>query len=104
VGSLAALSPAGSVLVVQYQARSWTVTAGRRLSALVHRLARAEDPLAGEPWRSLWTPAGMRDLLGAHGFAVASDEDLLTIAGRLGSPTGHRRSLANGRVAVARRV
>jgi hypothetical protein len=46
----------------------------------------------------------MRDLLARHGFAVDRDEDLLTIAGRLGSPTDHRRSLANGRVGVARRT
>jgi methyltransferase (TIGR00027 family) len=104
LAGLAARSAPGSVVVVQYQTRSWTATAGRQLSRLVLRLARTPDPLAAEPWRSLWTPAGMRELLGADGFAVASDEDLLTIAERLGSPTGHRRSLTNGRVAVARRV
>jgi len=104
VTAVAGRSAPGSVLVVQYQTRSWRATGGRRLSGLLMRLTRTDDPLAGEPWRSLWTPADMGRLLGENGFAVASDEDLLVLAGRLGSPATHRRSLANGRVAVARRT
>jgi methyltransferase (TIGR00027 family) len=104
VAGIAALSAPGSVLVVQYQTRSWTATAGRRVSGLLARLTGAENPLAREPWRSLWTPASMARLLTGSGFAVASDEDLLTLAGRLGSPATHRRSLGDGRVAVARRA
>ena len=45
----------------------------------------------------------MGKLLGDHGFTVVSDEDLLTIAERIGAPTAQRRSLGNGRVAVADR-
>ncbi|NYJ07066.1 class I SAM-dependent methyltransferase [Petropleomorpha daqingensis] len=102
VAALAERSAPGSVAVVQYQTRSWTATAGRRLSGLVMRLTRTPDPLAAEPWRSLWSPTAMARLLAEHGFAVVTDDDLLAIAGRLGSPAAHRRSLTNGRVAVAR--
>jgi len=45
----------------------------------------------------------MAGLLAEHGFAVDEDDDLLTLAERLGAPATRRRSLANGRVAVARR-
>ena len=103
LAGLAARSAPGSVVVVQYQTRSWTATAGRQLSRLVLRLTRTHDPLAAEPWRSLWTPQAMARLLAEHGFDVVSDEDLLTIAGRVGSPATRRRTLADGRVAVARR-
>jgi methyltransferase (TIGR00027 family) len=104
VAALAERSAPGSVLVVQYQTRSWTATAGRQLSRVLLRLTRNADPLSAEPWLSLWTPAAMRELLAGHGFAVDTDEDLLTVAGRLGSPATRRRSLSNGRVAVATRA
>jgi methyltransferase (TIGR00027 family) len=104
VAGLAERSAPGSVLVVQYQTRSWTATAGRQLSRVLLRLTRNADPLSAEPWLSLWTPAAMRELLAGHGFAVDTDEDLLTVAGRLGSPATRRRSLSNGRVAVASRA
>jgi methyltransferase (TIGR00027 family) len=100
---IAARSAPGSVLVVQYQTRSWTASAGRQLSRVVLRLTRTHDPLAAEPWRSLWSPASMARLLDGQGFVVGADEDLLTLADRLGSPATRRRSLTNGRVAVARR-
>ena len=103
VAALAERSAPGSVLVVQYQTRSWTATAGRQLSRLVLRLTRTADPLTAEPWRSLWSPKAMARMLAEHGFPVEQDDDLLTIAGRLGSPATRRRSLANGRVAVATR-
>jgi methyltransferase (TIGR00027 family) len=103
LAEVAARSTPGSVLVVQYQTPSRTASVGRVLSRLVLRLTRSPDPLAAEPWRSLWSPAGMARLLVEHGFAVGEDEDLLALAGRLGSPATRRRSLANGRVAVARR-
>jgi hypothetical protein len=45
----------------------------------------------------------MAGMLAEHGFPVEQDDDLLTIAGRLGSPATRRRSLAIGRVAVATR-
>jgi len=88
---------------VQYQTRSWTATAGRALSRLVLRLTGTHDPLAAEPWRSLWSPKAVAGLLAEHGFAVEEDDDLLTLAERLGAPATRRRSLANGRVAVATR-
>jgi methyltransferase (TIGR00027 family) len=101
VAALAARSAAGTVLAVNYQSPSWIATLGRRVTGLAARLSKAPDPLAGEPWRSLWTPERMRELLARHGFAVRSDEDLLTVAARIGSPTTNRRSIGNGRVAVA---
>jgi methyltransferase (TIGR00027 family) len=103
VAALAERSAPGSVLVVQYQTRSWTATAGRQLSRVVLRLTRTADPLTAEPWRSLWSPKAMAGMLAEHGFPVEQDDDLLTLAGRLGSPATRRRSLANGRVAVATR-
>jgi methyltransferase (TIGR00027 family) len=103
LAKVAARSAPGSVLVVQYQTPSRTATVGRQLSRLVLRLTRSPDPLAAEPWRSLWSPASMARLLTEHGFGVGEDEDLLTLAGRFGSPATRRLSLSNGRVAVARR-
>lgn len=101
VGAIAGCSAAGSVLVVSYQARSWSAALGRRVFGLVAALARFDNPLVREPWRSTWTPRALGELLGRSGFRVSTDEDLLTIARRLGSPTAQRGSLANGRVAVA---
>ena len=45
----------------------------------------------------------MGKLLASHGFAVAEDRDLLTIAGDLGLQVKNQRSLGNGRIAVADR-
>jgi methyltransferase (TIGR00027 family) len=102
VAGLSSRSAPGSVLLVNYQAPSWVAALGRRVARVAARVARQDDPLAGEPWRSLWTPERMRNLLSRHGFAVRSDDDLLSIAARIGSPTTNRRSIGNGRVAVAR--
>jgi hypothetical protein len=46
----------------------------------------------------------MAGLLGRHGFTVERDDDLLSVAEQLGSPTDHARSVRTGRVAVARRA
>jgi methyltransferase (TIGR00027 family) len=103
LAALAARSAPGSVLVVNYQSPSWVATWGRRLSRLFELVPGYESPLRSEPWRSLWTPESMRTLLAEHGWGVRTDEDLLAIAQRIGSPTGHAGSLRNGRVAVAER-
>jgi hypothetical protein len=55
-------SARGSVLVVQYQTRAWLNILARRLTGLTARLARLDNPLADEPWRSLWTAARMAEL------------------------------------------
>jgi hypothetical protein len=60
--------------------------------------------LTDEPWRSQWTAKAIAALLARHGFVVERDEDLLTTARQIGSPTTHRRSLGNGRVAVGTRA
>jgi methyltransferase (TIGR00027 family) len=104
VAALSARSAAGSVLAVNYQSPSLVATVGRRVAGLAARLSKAEDPLAGEPWRSLWTPQRMREQLARHGFVVRTDEDLLTVAARIGAPVTNRRSIGNGRVAVAARM
>jgi methyltransferase (TIGR00027 family) len=101
VAGLSTRSAPGSVLVVNYQSPSWVAAVGRRVARVMARVSRQDSPLAGEPWRSLWTPERMRDLLGRHGFVVRSDDDLLSIAGGIGSPTANSRSVATGRVAVA---
>ena len=95
------LSAPGSRLVVNYQTRSVTTLVMRRVMRAVWRLFRASDPLAGEPWRSLWLPESIRNLLNDHGFEVLSDDDLLTLAEGLELPPENNGSLRNGRVAVA---
>jgi methyltransferase (TIGR00027 family) len=92
---------AGSAVVVQYQDRSVVARVGRRISAFVARRTGVDDPLASEPWRSLWKPAAMADALAAAGLAVEQDSDLLATAHRIGMLVAHARSLANGRVAIA---
>ena len=104
VAAMTARSAAGSVLVVNYQSPSRVAALGRRIAGLAARLSGQPNPLAGEPWRSTWSPERMSELLGRHGFSVTSDGDLLEIGGGLGSPSTHRVSLANGRVATAVRV
>jgi O-methyltransferase involved in polyketide biosynthesis len=101
LAALGTRSAPGSVLVVQYQARAWLNIVARRLPGLTARLARLENPLADQPWRSLWTEAQMGELLERHGFTVRRDGDLLAIVTRIGSPTKRRRSLSTGRVAIA---
>lgn len=96
-------SAAGSRLVVNYQSPALSAGVGRLAARAMTALAGRPDPLAGEPRRSSWTPAAMRELLAGHGFTVVSDEDLLTLAGKLPIPVRQRRSLATGHVAVADR-
>lgn len=96
-------SAPGSRLVVNYQAPALSARIGRRLAGLLATLALRADPLALEPQRSAWTPAAMRDLLASQGFAVARDDDLLSIAEGLRTPVRNRRSLRVGHIAVADR-
>lgn len=101
VAQVAELCAPGSRLVVNYQARSVWVSLMRRAMRLVLRLTRAPDPLAAEPWRSLWRPSSMRKLLRDNGFRVGADDDLLTLAAGLDLPLDVQGSLRNGRVVVA---
>jgi methyltransferase (TIGR00027 family) len=101
VAGLSARSAPGSVLVVNYQAPSWIASLGRRVAGLAARFAGQDDPLTGEPWLSSWTPVSMRRLLARHGFFVSRDEDLMSVAARINSPTTNSRSIRIGRVAIA---
>jgi methyltransferase (TIGR00027 family) len=101
VAQLAELTAAGSRLVVNYQARSLPTAVTREVMRRVLRLSGQPDPLAHEPWRSLWRPEDLRKLLGDNGFSVVSDWDLLTVGEGLGLPLEKDGSLRNGRVAVA---
>ena len=56
LAEVSTLSAPGSVLVVNYQSRSLTAGVMRRVMRVVLRLTRQADPLAGEPWRSTWSP------------------------------------------------
>ena len=101
VAQVADLSAPGSRLVINYQARSAWAGIMRRAMRLVLWLTRQADPFAAEPWRSLWSPSTMRGLLERHGFDVATDDDLLTLAAGLALPHDADGSLRNGRVVVA---
>jgi O-methyltransferase involved in polyketide biosynthesis len=101
VAQVAELSAPASQLVVNYQAKSLPTTVMRVAMRLLLRLSRQPDPLAGEPWRSLWRPGRMRSMLSDNGFDVTSDSDLLTLSEGLALPSGNNGSLRNGRVAVA---
>ncbi|MEU8344389.1 class I SAM-dependent methyltransferase [Spirillospora sp. NPDC048832] len=99
--AVAQRSAPGSVLVVNYQAPSLTATLGRGVLSLVARASRVESATSDEPWRSAWKPAEMAELLTERGFTVERDIDLLQLAGELGSPATHGRSLRTGRVTVS---
>lgn len=99
---LAGLSAPGSRLILTYQISSLASAVGRRALRWFLRLGGRPDPLAREPWRSLWDPRSMRELLDAHALRVVRDERILTIAGRLAIPI-KRRGASAGRVAVADR-
>ena len=104
VAALAERSVAGSTLVVNYQAPSFTATFGRTVMSAIARMSGADPMLSDEPWRSTWTPQRMAALLAQHGWRVETDAALLAAARQIGSPTSRARSLANGHVTVARTV
>ncbi|UQU61489.1 class I SAM-dependent methyltransferase [Couchioplanes caeruleus] len=104
VEQVAGCSAPGSRLVVNYQRPMPSATLGRLVSRALTASAGRRSVWAREPWRSTWTPEAMADLLGRHGFGVATDVHLLEVAEEVGSPIRHRRSLQHGRVAVADRT
>lgn len=57
--ALSGASAAGIVPIAQYQSRLLSAQFGRRVAGLISRLSGVPSPLAGEPWRSLWSPARM---------------------------------------------
>ncbi|MFE2839720.1 class I SAM-dependent methyltransferase [Streptomyces mirabilis] len=99
VRAVADRSAPGSALVLNYQGPSVKASAGRLIARVLN-----SSVTASEPWRSLWKPQKMADLLAGYGLRVVSDEDLLAIANRLESSMRGRTSLRSGRVAVARRA
>ena len=101
VAQVAELSAPGSLLVVNYQTTSLPATVMRAAMRLALRLSRQPDPMAGEPWRSLWRPEEMRDMVSDNGFEVTTDSDLLTLSASLALPSDNNGSLRNGRVALA---
>jgi methyltransferase (TIGR00027 family) len=101
VEEIASLSAVGSRLVINYQARSATAAAGRLVVRGLSRLSGRASPLAGEPTRSTWTPDGLARLLRSHRLIVRSDEDLATVAQRVGLVAKANQPLRNGRVAIA---
>ena len=101
VAAVAAASAPGSRLIVNYQTPAVSAVLGRTVARAMSTAARRPSPWRDEPRRSSWTPEAMRTLLATHGLTVETDEDLLTIAQRVPMPVRQRRSLRNGRVAVA---
>lgn len=104
LAQVAALSSPGSSLVLNYQARSLVAAAMRGLVRLVLRLSGQVDPLAGEPWRSLWSPRALGRLLEQAGYRVVSAHDLRELAEGLALPAVSAGALRLGRVAVATRT
>ena len=103
LAAVAECSAPGSRLVVNYQAPSLVATAGRLLSRVIMLLARRTNPMAGEPWRSLWSADQMRQALESAGFHVKSDDDLYALRGDLEVSGLSAGSMRNGRVVVAER-
>ncbi len=103
LAAVAECSAPGSRLVVNYQAPSLVATAGRLLNRAIMLLARRTSPMAGEPWRSLWTADQMRQALESAGFHVKSDDDLYALRGDLEVSGLSAGSMRNGRVVVAER-
>jgi methyltransferase (TIGR00027 family) len=103
LAAVAECSAPGSRLVVNYQAPSLLAAAGRQLSRLIAVLARRTNPMAGEPWRSLWSADQMREALQSEGFQVRSDHDLYELRGDLEVSGLSAGSMRNGRVVVADR-
>ena len=101
LAALSARSAPGSVLVVNYQSPHLRARVGRLLVGAISRVTGAANPMAGEPWRSLWTPDSMGGLLADRGWAVDRDDDLVAIADEIGVEVSHRGSVGSGRVAVA---
>jgi methyltransferase (TIGR00027 family) len=93
---------AGSRLVATYQVPTLRAGLMRRLGRIVAAAGLRRNPLAGEPWRSTWTPAGIAGLMARYGFRVTTDEDLHTVARRV-APVRARATLEFNRVAVADR-
>jgi methyltransferase (TIGR00027 family) len=104
LADVAAQSASGSRLILNYQSRALLPRVARAAMRLVLRASKQPDPLAGEPWRSLWRPAELASLCGEFGYRVDSDTDLLAVSEELELPAGNAGSLRNGRVAVATRV
>lgn len=101
VQQVAALSPAGSRLIVNYQARSFAARFGRYIARAMARSGGRANPWAAEPWLSTWTPDSMGGLLRRHGFTVIRDDHLLTLATDLLDDATDTMSFRSGRVTVA---
>jgi len=70
VAQIAELSAPDIRLVVSHQAKSLPMSVMRAAMRLMLRVSRHHDPLAGEPWRSLWRPDRMRSMVNDNGFIV----------------------------------
>lgn len=93
LGKIAGRSAPGSVLALLYHAPSITVW---MMSPFVGR--------AGEPFRSSFRPAAMRELLERHGFEGMRDESMREVGARLGGELAEElRPVPHLRLAVARR-
>jgi len=101
--AVSALSGEGSTLVAQYQSPSGGARLGRRVMGMFARLAGVPPILADEPWKAAYTAEQFGSLLAQRGWLLRDDASLLDHARRLETPTQAARSLATGRVAVARR-
>ena len=86
-------STAGARLIVAYHS-----------PALIRRLIGAWVRRLGEPLRSAFMPAAMRDLLASYGFEIVRDEGVPETGARLSADVARAtRGLKHARVAVADR-
>jgi methyltransferase (TIGR00027 family) len=98
---IAERSATGSRVIVNYQVPSVSAWLGRAVARGLAVLSHRPDPLRHERRRSAWSPSALHALLSAHGLQVRRDDDLLTLAHRLGLTVRRPASLRNGRIAVA---
>jgi hypothetical protein len=100
VADVAACSAPGSRFIINYQSSPLPP----RLTLLLVKgfgvLAGRVNPIRTEPWRSIWTPARMENLL-KGAFSVRRDVHLRAVTLELGLTPKHPRSLQDSRVLVA---
>ncbi|BAW06442.1 class I SAM-dependent methyltransferase [Nocardia seriolae] len=104
VTEVAKRSPASSRLIITYPTPDRRYRYGRKAMEWLLTLSGRPNPMAREPQRSSWTPEAMAALLSEHGFTVASDRDLGSIARAEGIEGKRLSSRVDGQLVIADRA